>query len=82
MNTNKSVTELKQVINVTIPWILIGNKGQDAYIKTDGVKLLMCIRTQHYAQVKFSNSRFIKFAGEVKVESTSSPPALFAALFL
>lgn len=41
MNTNKSVTELKQVINVTIPWILIGNKGQDAYIKTDGVKLLM-----------------------------------------
>lgn len=41
MNTNKSISELEQVTNVTVPQILIGNKGQDAYIKTDGVKLLM-----------------------------------------
>lgn len=41
MNTNKSISELKQVINTTVPWILIGNKGQDNHIKPDGVKLLM-----------------------------------------
>lgn len=43
MNTNKSISELKQVINITVPWILIGNKGQDTYIKPDGVKLLMAL---------------------------------------
>lgn len=41
MNTNRSISGLEQVINVTVPWILIGNKGQDAYTKTDDVKLLM-----------------------------------------
>lgn len=29
MNSNKSISELKQVINISVPWILIVNKGQD-----------------------------------------------------
>lgn len=33
MSSNKSTSELKQVINIIAPWILIGNKGPDTYIK-------------------------------------------------
>lgn len=41
MNINKSISELKQVINITVLQILIGNKGLDTYIKPDTVKSLM-----------------------------------------
>lgn len=29
MNTNTSISELEQVIDITVPCILIENKGQD-----------------------------------------------------